>query len=155
MSPSPAKTKDTPAPPTPTPVVPSENQAAYDEQRLWREPPWGDTYWCEQCSTCMRWRYSARMGGRVCVTAFNFNFPLVIIENGRCNEYRPVPGAEGLWTDDYGEEEDDYGASPRRRDGEPVSLEEEEARRRPASRRRPRRRARRGSGGGTPGPAGI
>ncbi|MBM3462324.1 MAG: hypothetical protein FJX76_09505 [Armatimonadetes bacterium] len=139
------------APATPTQIVPTENPAAYNDDRLWRLPPWGDTYWCEMCSTCMRWRYSQRIGGRVCVTSFNFNFPLVIIEGGRCNEYRPVPGAEGLWADDYGVEEEDYenGGGMRRRE-EPM---EEDPRRAAPQRRRPRRRPRRGASG--QGPSGI
>ena len=137
--------------PTPVPPVPQEDQASYDEKRQWREPPWGDTYWCEMCSTCMRWRHSQRARGRVCVTSFNFNFPMVIIEQGRCNEYRPVPGAEGLWTDDYLEEDEEYEA--RRREGENSGTYDEEGgdARRSArtgqARRRPRRRSRRSTGG--------
>lgn len=133
----------------PTPTVPTENPASYDEKRFWRSTPWGDTYWCEMCSTCMRWRYSQRAQGRVCVTSFNFNFPLVIIERGRCNEYRPVPGAENLWADDYLEEEDEYD-QPRDRDGGDGYDEEGGSRRAgggSSGRRRQRRRPRRGGGG--------
>lgn len=153
-----AKPKDTSATdkaPT-APVVPPENPAAYDPAKTWQAAPWGDTYYCEMCSTCMRFRYAGRIGGRVCVTSFNMNFPLVIIEGGRCNEYRPVPGAESLWTDDFVEEEEDYDGS-RRRDEAPI-LDDEGARRREgpgggAARRRPRRRPRRGAPGGGQGPA--
>lgn len=139
----------------PAPVVPTEDPAAYDEQRVWRETPWGDTYWCEMCSTCMRWRTSARARGRVCVTSYNFNFPLVIIENGRCNEYRPVPGAENLWTEElFVDDEEDY--EMRRR--EPDGYDDDADRGRQGggnqgaggARRRARRRPRR-SGGGQPG----
>lgn len=126
-------------------IVPQEDPAAYDEGRMWRDTPWGDTYWCEMCSTCMRWRHSQRARGRVCVTSFNFNFPLVIIEQGRCNEYRPVPGAEGLWTDDYMDEEEEY--EMQHRDSEGGYDDEVDGRRRPG-RRRPRRRPRRGGVGG-------
>lgn len=152
------RTRESAAPPPAAPLVQPENPAAYDEQRFWSDPPWGDTYWCEMCSTCMRWRHSQRAGGRVCVTAFNFNFPLVIIEQGRCNEYRPVPGAEGLWADDFPEDDDEY-ANGRRREGEGAGYEDDpEARRRSAAgvaRRRSRRRPRRGPGGapGAPGPS--
>ena len=144
-----ARTKEATATP---PASPHENPAAYDEGRLWRNAPWGDTEWCEMCSTCLRWRASQRMGGRVCVTAFNLSFPLVIIDQGRCNEYRPVPGAENLWNEPAEDEDDDgYGSSERRRDAE--AGDEDGERRRTSSRRRPRRRARRG-GGGSPAPAG-
>lgn len=128
----------------------AEDPAAYDEQRLWRETPWGDTYWCEMCSTCLRWRHSQRARGRVCVTSFNFNFPLVIIEDGRCNEYRPVPGAENLWAEEYSEE-DEEGYDDRRREGG-EGYDEDGGARRAGSRRRSRRRPRRGGGSGTGAP---
>jgi hypothetical protein len=141
-----ASSKEAAAAPAAAPMVPTEDPAAYDENRVWRDIPWGDTYWCEMCSTCMRWRHSQRARGRVCVTSFNFNFPLVVIEGGRCNEYRPVPGAEGLWTEEYVEEEDEY--EMRRREGDPY--DDDGARRGGGgsggggSRRRSRRRPRRG-----------
>jgi hypothetical protein len=135
-------------------VVPTENPEAYDEKRLWRDPPWGDTYYCEQCSTCMRWRYSQRIGGRVCVTSFNFNFPMVIIEHQRCNEYRPVPGAEALWVDEYVEEEDEYARDVDRdrirRDPDAVMMDDGGDPSRRLPRRRPRRRPRRTGPGGAP-----
>ena len=148
-------TRSKEAPAAPTPIV-GENPAAYDEGRLWRNAPWGDTEWCEMCSTCLRWRASQRLGGRVCVTAFNFSFPLVIVERGRCNEYRPIPGAENLWTEAPDEEEDDAYSGERRREGEADRDEEGgDARRRTGARRRPRRRARRGGGGGAGAPGGA
>lgn len=147
-----SKSREASGPPPQAPVVPTENPAAYEDRRFWSDPPWGDTYWCEMCSTCMRWRHSHRAGGRVCVTAFNFNFPLVIIEQGRCNEYRPVPGAEGLWADDFVEEDEEY-LNGRRRDAEGVAYEDDADRNRPGgARRRSRRRQRRGPG--APGPVG-
>jgi len=155
LSPARSKETDASAEKAPqAPVVPAENPASYNPARLWRDPPWGDTYYCEQCSTCMRFRYSGRMGGRVCVTSFNFNFPLVIIEAGRCNEYRPVPGAESLWTEDYDLEEEeayDREEGPRRREELPPLEDDRGEARRTGARRRPRRRPRRsgpGTGGG-------
>lgn len=151
MSTKPSKTAAAAAAPAPPPVTP-EDPAAYDEGRLWRETPWGDTHWCEMCSTCMRWRLSQRARGRVCVTSFNFNFPLVIIEGGRCNEYRPVPGAEHLWAEEYLDEDEEY--EGRRRDGDGYDEDGGGARRAGfASRRRPRRRPRRGGSGGASAPA--
>ena len=135
---------------TAAPPIAPEDPAAYDEGRPWREAPWGDTHWCEMCSTCMRWRLSQRARGRVCVTSFNFNFPLVIIEDGRCNEYRPVPGAEHLWAEEYPEEDDDYEGRRRDREGSgngEATYDDEGGARRAGSRRRPRRRPRRGGGG--------